>query len=62
MDIVYDVNGGADFGHPQKVMAFLGIEYEKAEPMPIADRWVFRNCLWYEGVVLPSFITLIESK
>jgi len=30
--------------HAQQCMRDLGIEYEWAEPMPIADGWFFHNC------------------
>lgn len=46
--------------HAQKVMQYFGIEYEEAQPMPIADCWVFRGCKSHPGTV-PSWMTVREE-
>ena len=60
MRIRYDMIGTTDNRNPVIVIQDLGIKYERAEPFPIGDCWLFR------GVdkatlpeVIPSYIEIL---
>ena len=42
-DLRYNMYGSPD-GHPQKIMAGLGIKYQVAVPQSMGDQWWFFNC------------------
>lgn len=46
-------------GHPQSVMAELGITYQIAVPQSVQDGWQFWNCENIP-VELPSYLTIQE--
>ncbi len=49
-------------GHPSEVMRKLGIPFQWAEPMPVADRWRFNRCAIPVGMELPSYLESVRGK
>lgn len=49
----YDYHGAVE--HPQTTMKKLEISYEKSDPCPIADCWLFYGCTNVPDV-LPNYI------
>lgn len=62
VDLVYCMEGcPLDMVHPLKRVADFGIQYNSAEPMPIASRWILRDCKNIPDD-LPDYIWRIEDK
>ncbi|WP_145509494.1 hypothetical protein [Yersinia rochesterensis] len=58
----YCINGSSDakeMRHPQQVISLLGINYERSEPFPMADCWIFYGCNNLPDY-LPPFIEITE--
>ena len=62
VDMVYSMDGcPEDMVHPLKRIADFGIQYKSAEPMPIAYRWILRDCTNIPND-LPPYIWRVEDK